>query len=193
MMSDVSAPRLVESTYALVQELIAELSNPKKTLGYFDTNILQLLLTALLKPSLVAIFNLREGSKGTKKELSGGTKYFSNFIQALNTSASITYCSEDDATAAPISGLEPVSCFSPRLCVLRSLVETDGFHFMAGLSLDNKKALFMHFIDILLESSYTSPVPPTSEHNIAQVEEGSYSSARALGSKNFSPLLMAAS
>lgn len=163
MLSDVSSSQMVSSTHDLINNLLRSFTSVagEAQVSYFDANILQLLLTSLLKPSLVPMFNQRETAKGSKKELAGGTKYFATFIQALSTPTSIAFSGNEHATTSRHTSLQLVDYFSPRLSVLKCLVEANGFHFMAGLSLDNKKALFMHFIEILLESSYTDPSSAT--------------------------------
>jgi hypothetical protein len=165
LLRDVAAPELVAIAHDIVHDSMTKLAKGH-TLSYLDANLLQVLLTSSLKPTTVATFNRCQGAKETQGELREGTKYLAAFLEALKSPASITFSDSDQITQRTEFLVDYVS---PRLCILKSLVETNGFHFMAGLSLANKKVLFMQFIEILLESSYI-PVSPSAE--AAQADEG---------------------
>jgi hypothetical protein len=165
---EVAAPQLVAITHDIVQSLMTTIANGQN-LSYFDANMMQMILTTSLKPASIATFNHYEGAKETKTELRNGTKYLAAFFEALKSAASISFSDSDQIVQRSEFLVDYVS---PRLCLLKSLVETNGFLFMAGLSLANKKVLFMHFIEILLESSYI-PVPPTGE-GAAKTDEGKH-------------------
>lgn len=165
LLRDVAAPELVAISHDIVHDSMTKLAKGQ-ALSYFDANLLQVVLTSTLKPTTVATFNRYEGAKESKGELREGTKYLAAFLEALKSPASITFSDSDQITQRTEFLVDYVS---PRLCILKSLVETNGFHFMAGLSLANKKVLFMQFIEILLESSYI-PVSPSAE--AAQADEG---------------------
>ncbi len=179
---DVTSPAALVSVHKIFNELLTG----HKSLTYFECASLQILISSLLRPEVVSLFNDTSSNN-----------YFASVIQAMRMSDSYSFKNHphSDIVTKRDSHLSFMSDFyAPRLAVLGTLTEKNGFIFMGGLSLANKSSLFMTFMDILLESYHATETEETvinqeayhKPYDTVVVESGKNMVKRILRSMNLS-------